>query len=469
VRTRARSFVALASLVICAGCSDPAPGPTKRPVADGGAVAVAEGAAASRPAVAAPPPYPPDVRSLRLRRSIALRLDPLPDAKRLGTVAQDTRVGYRSARVGPGCEARWIEIEPRGWVCETLLEPSRRLPDGVELPRLARGELVPGSYGKVKGQARILTVKDGAVTRERALAGAATVRRYDEKVIRGAPHWRIGPSEFVRASSIEPHDPSAWHGTRLGDDTGLELPLGFAVAEKNGLGKVPVYAEAAATTQVRMMERRTRVRPLETAPGPDGRPAAYRIGDGEWLRAADVRLAEHTAPPPTTEPGERWIDLDLDRQVLVAYEGDLPVYATLVSSGKKKSPTTTGIFRIWIKFAETDMSGQMADEEAYSVATVPWTQYYAKDLALHTTYWHDKLGLARSHGCVNLAPIDARFLYYWSAPDVPPGWSMANGVVERPGSMVRVRSAADPDPAFQGYAMRVYEARKARASRSAQR
>jgi hypothetical protein len=175
-----------------------------------------------------------------------------------------------------------------------------------------------------------------------------------------------------------------------------------------------------------------------------------------------VRLAELTAPPPTTEPGERWIDLDLDRQVLVAYEGELPVYATLVSSGKKKTPTTTGIFRVWIKFAETDMSGQMADEEAYSVSTVPWTQYYAKDLALHTTYWHDKLGLQRSHGCVNLAPTDARFLYFWSEPDVPAGWTMAHGLVERPGSIVRARSAADPSPAFKGYAVRVYEARRAR-------
>ena len=456
-------------LLVAAGCSDPVPPPlelrAERPAEPAAAPTIPDEAALLALAL---PPYPPHVRSLRLRRSIAVRLDPLPDAKRLGTVAQDTRVGYLSARVGPGCEGRWIEIEPRGWVCEALLEPTRRAPDGVELPRLARGELVPGSYGKVKGRAPILTLKDGAAS-ERALNGAATVRRYDEKVIRGAVHWRIGPDQFVRASSIEPHEPSAWHGTRLGDETGLELPLGFALAEKNGLAPVPVYAEPAATTEVRKLERRTRVKPLETAPGPDGKPIAYRIGDGEWIRAADVRLAELTAPPPTTEPGERWIDLDLDRQVLVAYEGELPVYATLVSSGKKKTPTTTGIFRVWIKFAETDMSGQMADEEAYSVATVPWTQFYAKDLALHTTYWHDKLGLPRSHGCVNLAPIDARFLYFWSGPDVPPGWSMANGVVERPGSMVRVRSLADPDPAFQGYAMRVYEARKARAARSASR
>jgi lipoprotein-anchoring transpeptidase ErfK/SrfK len=457
-----------AALAASLGCADREQPPAGATAADAGARAPApDPRAAAELVESLLPPYPPHIRSLRLRRSIAPRLEPAEASKRLGTVAQDTRVGYRRARMGPGCDRRWIEIEPRGWVCESLLEPTTRPPEGVELPRLARGEIVPGSYGKLAKKARILIVSGGAVKGERPLAGAATVRRYGEAMIGGAPHWRIGPDEYVRAGLIEAHEPTAWRGVRLGDETGLSLPLGFAVGEKNPLGPVPVYADAAAAAEKRKLERRAVVRLLGSQAGPDGVPAAYRIGDGEWLRAADLRAVERSQPPQTTQPGERWIDIDLDRQVLVAYEGDLPVYATLVSSGKKKTPTETGIFRIWIKFAETDMSGQMADEEAYSVATVPWTQYYAKDLALHTTYWHDKLGMARSHGCVNLAPIDARFLYYWSAPDVPPGWTMANGVIENPGSMVRVRSAADPQPAFKGYALRVFEARRAASSRAA--
>ena len=466
----AGGWVAIAAVVIAAcRCGDDAgegggqPAPEARPSVtsvDAGGRRVPPRAAPPRPLFAA------DVRSLRLRRSISVRLEPATESKRLGTVAQDTRVLYRRARVAPGCDTRWIEIAPRGWVCEAHLEPSTRPPDGVELPRLARGELVPGAYGKLAAKSRVLTWTGGRVTSDRALQGSAMVRRYAEETIRGAPHWRIGPSMFVPARLVEEYVPSSWRGTRLGDDTGLRLPFGFAVAAKGAMGQVPVYAEPEGKTIARRLSRRTVVSLLEPFAGPYGGPAAYRIGDGEWLLAADVRAAQTVAPPPATEPGERWIDIDLDRQLLVAYEGDLPVYATLVSSGKKKTPTETGIFRVWIKFAETDMSGQMADEEAYSVSTVPWTQYYAKDLALHTTYWHDKLGLARSHGCVNLAPADARFLYFWSSPDVPPGWSMAHGVVERPGSMVRVRSADDPSPVFKGYALRVYEARRARATRT---
>lgn len=409
------------------------------------------------------PPYPPHVRSLRLRRSVSVRLEPAGEAKRLGTVAQDTRVGYRSARLGPGCDRRWIEIEPRGWVCESNLEPTSKAIIGVELPKLELGELVPGLYGKLAKQAKIVSWKDGKVTGERVLSGAATVKRYSEAVIRGVPSWNIGQDQYVAAKAVTPHEPSAWHGVRLGDETGRAAPFGFAVASKSPLGPVQVWGDAAGTVKARSIPRRTVVDLLETAEEA-GAPVAYRIGEGAWLRAADVRVVRAAPPPPSVLPGERWFDVDLDAQTLVAYEGELPVYATLVSSGAKKTPTETGIFRIWVKFAETDMNGQMADEEAYSVATVPWTQYYAKDLALHTTYWHDKLGTPRSHGCVNLAPADARFLYFWSEPNVPPGWSMANGVVERPGSIVRVRSAADPQPAFKGYAMRVLEARQEKMS-----
>jgi hypothetical protein len=173
-----------------------------------------------------------------------------------------------------------------------------------------------------------------------------------------------------------------------------------------------------------------------------------------------MRLALATEPPPLTGPHERWFDIDLDQQVMIAYEGALPVYATLISAGSRQNPTETGVYRIWIKFAETDMS-DLADESPYSVATVPWSQFFAKDLALHTAYWHDTFGTPRSHGCINLSPLDARFLYFWSEPQLPPGWSMAHGNVEYPGSVVRVRSKADPMPELRGYARRVFEARQA--------
>jgi hypothetical protein len=182
------------------------------------------------------------------------------------------------------------------------------------------------------------------------------------------------------------------------------------------------------------------------------------------MMASDVRGFTPAPPPPFLGKGERWIDVDVDTEILVAFEGDVAVYSTMVSTGAKDTPTETGVYRMWVKESEADMKG-LNGEDPYSVATVPWTQFFSpeKGLALHTAYWHDQFGIRRSHGCVNLAPRDARWLYFWSDPQVPPGWTMAAGVVEAPGSIVRVRSKEDPEPQPKGYAKKVLETRQANA------
>jgi hypothetical protein len=62
----------------------------------------------------------------------------------------------------------------------------------------------------------------------------------------------------------------------------------------------------------------------------------------------------------------------------------------------------------------------------FELRDVPWIQYFAAGYALHGAYWHDVFGTARSHGCVNLAPIDARYVFMWTDPPVPPGWHGIN-------------------------------------------
>jgi len=397
---------------------------------------------------------------LRLTRSIGVRSEPRDDAGYLGTVARDTRVGFRSARTGPGCELRWIEIEPNGWVCESYLEPSPKPPAGVELPKLERGGIVPGRFGKiVVADASTYRLTDAGMIRGRALEGSVTVREQGTREVDGKRFWHIGGGEWVLESAVREHEAPRHVGTRLGDETGLTLPLVFSLTPDNPMSRVATFTSPAETTRAEPALARTAFHLFETHADASGKPTHYRIGESRWIRAKEARVAESSAPPPHTLDGERWIDVDLDRQVLVAYEGALPVYATLVSTGRRAHPTETGLYRVWIKFAETTMNGQMADEPSYSMAQVPWTQFFAKDLALHTAYWHNHFGVRKSHGCVNLAPRDARFLYFWTDPQVPEGWSMAHGLVEAPGTLVRVRSAADPEPAFRGYAAKVEELR----------
>lgn len=62
----------------------------------------------------------------------------------------------------------------------------------------------------------------------------------------------------------------------------------------------------------------------------------------------------------------------------------------------------------------------------FELRDVPWIQYFAAGYALHGAYWHDVFGIPRSHGCVNLAPIDARIVFNWTDPPLPDNWHGIN-------------------------------------------
>jgi lipoprotein-anchoring transpeptidase ErfK/SrfK len=65
-------------------------------------------------------------------------------------------------------------------------------------------------------------------------------------------------------------------------------------------------------------------------------------------------------------------------------------------------------------------------EGTYQLRDVPYIQYFESGYALHAAYWHDVFGTPRSHGCVNLSPVDAHRLFLWTDPPVPDGWHAIN-------------------------------------------
>jgi hypothetical protein len=76
----------------------------------------------------------------------------------------------------------------------------------------------------------------------------------------------------------------------------------------------------------------------------------------------------------------------------------------------------------------------------FELRDVPWIQYFSSGYALHGAYWHDVFGFPRSHGCINLAPIDARYVFMWTDPPVPAGWHGINiGSDMGQGTLVVVR------------------------------
>jgi hypothetical protein len=164
----------------------------------------------------------------------------------------------------------------------------------------------------------------------------------------------------------------------------------------------------------------------------------YETDDGWWMRGADGTITEPGPPPEGLGPNEKWIDVSLKRQTLVAFQGDKPVFATIISSGRSGHETPPGSFRIREKHISSTMDGdaETASDGPYSIQDVPYIEYFSAGYAIHGAFWHDSFGNVKSHGCVNAAPWDARALFAWTEPQLPDGWHGVMATKEKPGTRV---------------------------------
>ncbi len=168
------------------------------------------------------------------------------------------------------------------------------------------------------------------------------------------------------------------------------------------------------------------------------------LTDGSWVKRSQVRITQPGPLPRDLAPGERWIDVNLKTQTLVAFVGDKPVYATLISSGKeskikeKDHRTPTGEWRIREKHITTTMDGDgtAAGDLPYSIEDVPYVLYFHRAYALHGAFWHNNFGVQMSHGCVNLAPLDAKYLFFFADPQIPAGFHGVWSSDTRPGTRI---------------------------------
>jgi lipoprotein-anchoring transpeptidase ErfK/SrfK len=177
-----------------------------------------------------------------------------------------------------------------------------------------------------------------------------------------------------------------------------------------------------------------------------GKNKYYQTKDGLWIKAGHIRVTEPGPQPEGLGAGERWIDINLSEQTVVAFEGDRPLYASLISSGKESSVkakdhrTPSGAWRIRVKHvADTmDGDGSAAGDLPYSIEDVPYVMYFHRSYALHAAFWHRNYGVRMSHGCINLAPLDAKWLFMFAEPKVPAGGHGVFSSGSQPGTMVSV-------------------------------
>lgn len=202
--------------------------------------------------------------------------------------------------------------------------------------------------------------------------------------------------------------------------------------------------------------RETPALPLHTAVHLTGPclPALCPTDAGVIPRSA-LAIPSLARPPAelgsTRDPdAERWLDIDLASQTLVAYRGRRPVFATLISSGVGRPgsvfDTPVGTFRITSKHPLARMDNLEHAGVAPYAYDVPFTQYFRGNKALHAAPWHDRFGHPTSHGCVNLSPGDAAYLFDLTSPSVPAGAARVDATPANPGSWVRIRSRLARDP-----------------------
>ncbi|MGB8213869.1 MAG: L,D-transpeptidase family protein [Anaerolineales bacterium] len=131
-----------------------------------------------------------------------------------------------------------------------------------------------------------------------------------------------------------------------------------------------------------------------------------------WPTSTGIVWPTSTLKPRATlsTGGVRWIDVNLSKQMLYAYEGNTVVASFLVSTGVPAFPTVTGQYHIYVKYLYTLMQG-----DNYYLPNVPYTMYFYKGYGIHGTYWHHNFGHPMSHGCVNMYTPDAEWMYYWAS------------------------------------------------------
>jgi len=419
------------------------------------------------------------------------------DSRRLGYLRAGAIVS-RQAKPASGrrCRLGWYRIEPRGYVCagsrasfdpahpvallaargpdrfglpyayvtsryptptmyarlpteaeQRRAEPSlkrhlrryerlRRKADFVAPPQpdplpelLEQGGTLPGLGGVSRGSAAVLG-------RARVRSGFALLSSFEHGGRRFGLTTELALLPLDRTRVVAP---SSLRGVRLSDE--LTLPVAFV--RSRAARRYRPHPTSGGFAADGRLERRQVV-------GLTGR-SRHRGGhsylealDESWLRADQVvRIDRFRKAPGWARKGERkWIDVSILRQALVAYEGRRPVYATLVSTGadglgdpEETHSTIQGTFLIHTKHLSVTMDGDEQGDE-FDLRDVPFVQYFTEGYALHGAYWHDDFGRPRSHGCINLAPTDAAWLFGWTTPEVPEGWHAALSL--RHGTLVHI-------------------------------
>ncbi len=401
--------------------------------------------------------WPADTASFVVK--ISAHVFEAPDMKLepLGKILAGTRLPVGASIAGDKRCKLFLAV-PQGYICARYVKASKQPPEAIAQPSVPSGELLPHKYfGIKKGALRYATVDDvraGIARPERSDKVSYMVTKEDKPVDVDGVAYAQTSVGLVATSDLYRHWPSTFAGIDLVATPPPQWPFAWVIATDK-------KAVTARATPDKKGDAAGPVAHRAIVPILEESGAYVRVGDGQWIERKSVRIARIRPRPAATDAHAKWIDVDRDEQLMIAYDGDTPVFATLISSGRRKNDTPPAVYRIRSKSSITKMAAEEREAAHYEVSEVPWATRFRSGLYFHAAYWHDRFGTAQSHGCVNLSPADAKWVYEWTEPTMPPGWNELE--VRVPGSMiVRVFDAAHADPPVFDYAKEAVQRAKIR-------
>ncbi|MBW2531994.1 MAG: L,D-transpeptidase [Deltaproteobacteria bacterium] len=335
--------------------------------------------------------------------TVKIRSEPSWQAEVIGTIrgGQSVRLSEAAPAYRPSCRGGWFAVRPRGFVCVGS-DATRDEPDATTR---ARAEALPDR-------------------------SAAYPYRYG--VALGSPRYRRLPTPQEQRRSEPGLDQHLASAAPLPEVTRGPSPALQAHLAGTGPLRDPLDAypgmKVAWARELRAEGRTWLLTPeLLLIPADKVATSATVPPRGVAVSRSSPSGAFEQEPLPTgVGPDDKWVLVRVNQATLIAYEGTRAEFRAVISpgvSGANRGPhrTSPGRYRVSSKAITAHMSGEL-EGGVWRTRDVPWVAYYDGSHALHGAWWHDDFGRPRSHGCINLTPQDARWLFEWLDPPLPEGW-----------------------------------------------
>lgn len=207
-------------------------------------------------------------------------------------------------------------------------------------------------------------------------------------------------SGWMDGEDLQGLTPSSFTGNLLTRE--VPFRFGWVLAETQSVNAAGIPIQTYSRYQV-----------VHEDPAQTQKAGYFAVGADEWLPEEKVAMVSPQIPADAGANTCRFIYVNLTEQTLTVFDKCKLVFATLVSSGAN-SWTFEGRFAILTKFDYSTIMPPPTSTSEYYIQGVPYFMTYTGNFGFHGAYWHDNFGTAASHGCINLSPADAKWLYDWA-------------------------------------------------------